>query len=106
MVECLPCKQEVVGSSPAGGSNMQVWCQWIEHARLPLWRGEFESLYLHKCGYSIMVSASACHAEDDSSILFTHSSISKYQSGSMAQSAKLLIRGFKSHLGVLYRGVV
>ena len=51
--------------------------------------------------YSIMVSAGVLYTQDEGSSPYT-STILEFQSGLMAQSAKLLIRGFKSHLQVKY----
>lgn len=49
--------------------------------------------------YSIMVSAGVLYTQDEGSNPYT-STILEYQSGLMAQSAKLMIREFKSHLQV------
>lgn len=47
-----------------------------------------------------MVSAGVLYTQDEGSSPYT-STILEYQSGLMAQTANLLIRGFKSHLQVL-----
>ena len=49
--------------------------------------------------YRIMVSAGVLYTQDEGSSPYT-STILEYQSGLMAQSAKLMIREFKSHLQV------
>lgn len=49
--------------------------------------------------YSIMVSAGVLYTQDEGSSPYT-STILEFQSGSMAQTANLLIREFKSHLQV------
>lgn len=47
-----------------------------------------------------MVSAGALYTQDEGSSPYTSTTL-EYQSGLMAQTANLLIRGFKSHLQVL-----
>nr|DAT47229.1 MAG TPA: hypothetical protein [Crassvirales sp.] len=50
--------------------------------------------------YSIMVSAGVLYTQDEGSSPYT-STILEYLSGLRAQTANLMIRGFKSHLQVL-----
>lgn len=44
-LECFASNEEVVGSNPTKGANLQVWCSW-KHKSLPSFYRPFESGHL------------------------------------------------------------